>query len=97
MEDNFWDKVSTRHGRRYLFIISNDNNDEAPEWFIRWWNITGHNRITSYQSFIEAENNDEFSDWAGAISFLYDYDSDGIAYKSFEEAKDAMKQILKSF
>ena len=96
MATNFWDKVTTRRGSKYLFIVSNDNNDEAPEWVIRWWNITGHNNIRNFGDFSAADENEEFTDWAGPICHMDNYSQETEIYNSLSEAQTAMKAILKS-
>jgi hypothetical protein len=95
--ENFWEQIRRYRGHKYLFIISNDNNDKAPAWVVRFWDITGYRDINSYLDFTYANDRGIFRDsWGYVIDkWMEGCYTDGKVYHSLEVAKRGLTELWK--
>jgi len=95
--ENFWEQIRRYRGHKYLFIISNDNNDRAPAWVVRYWDITGHRNVNSYREFTAANDREVFRDSWGHYTdeWMEGCYTDGKVYHSLEVAKRGLTELWK--
>ena len=96
-DNSFHEQVSTVRGRRYISVISNDNNDEEPEYMIKVWDVTDDKQVKSMSDIFDLSPSSHGPRVKGELShdLAMEYFGDGVPYKTMEEAEVGLKELLK--
>ena len=96
---SFHEQILRRGGRRYLAVISNDNNDEDPQFIIKVWDITNDTHIRCWNDL--ARNAP--TAFGPALPGMLNWDpytekmSDGVPYPTMEAAKKGLVRFMIQF
>lgn len=88
--------VVTRGGRRYLTLITNDNNEETPEFRVKVWDVTDE-KIKSFSELADTEPTMWGKRFPGMREkpMLFEFMSDGKFHPTMDEAKKGLNGLLK--
>ena len=91
------ESIVTRGGRRYLTLITNDNNEETPEFRIKVWDVTKEPKIKSFSDLVDTEPTTWGKGFPGMREnpMLFEFMSDGKFHPTMDEAKKGLKDVLK--
>ena len=94
----WYEKVFRRGGRRYLAIISNDNNDVEPCFYIKVWNITANKKVRDWSTFsdivIEGNQTNQFGQVLDSWIDFSAYGSNGVCHPTMVGAVRALERFM---